>query len=345
MSEYFSALSIPLVIINCLFVILIIWHLINSKETQSIKDGILLVISYSVSVILTPFILKGTSATDQGEDLLFIIGSLFFAFILLIMLVIIVRNYYIYKKNPEAKKERNYQLFMNALEKRNEKSLDNSRKILHVVISIAPIIVYWIVFSMDNYFKAQGVMQEFGVTGLAAGRGVNLLIFWGFSYMGTLGDICRLNGFHLLPFWGRKWYETSLRSKEFHTFTAAIPFLLGHIPLLMMPFPVFFTTSFVAALADAGTSIIGIRFGKHPISSKTKKTWEGLIAGLIISLICSMIVNIYFNSGPVITIIIYSLLVALFFGLSDALNNYLDDNFVNTFILGMINLLFYQLIF
>ncbi len=333
---YVSPYSIPLVLVNTAFVVALAWHARASKALESRRDAVLLAMGFAVSAVVTPFILKFAGCSDAGEDLLYNIGTIFFGSVLATLAIIVVRNHIICKKKPEQKARLLYEDFLAALPTGDEKRRDNSRKILHCVISAAPIIVYAICLNADAYFKSMGIMQEYGVTGLVAGRGVNLIIYWGFSYMATIEDLARLNAFHLIPGWGRAWLRTSLEAKEHRTFTAAVPFLIGHVPLLLAPLPAFFSTSFVASIGDAAGSVFGKRFGKHKLPGSTKKSWEGLAAGMLVSFTAVFVVNLAFDPVNVIQAIVMATVIAGVEGIFDATVTKVDDNYMNTFVLGAI---------
>jgi len=341
---YVSPFSIPLITINTSFVIMLAWHARASDVIESRRDAVLLAMGFAVSAITTPFILKLGGTTDAGEDLLYNIGTIFFGAVLATLLIIVGRNHHICKKKPEQKERLSYEAFLASLPTGDEKRRDNSRKILHCVISVAPLVVYAICLNADAYFKSMGIMQEFGVTGIVAGRGVNLLIYWGFSYMATMEDLARLNAFHLIPGWGRRWLRTSIEAKEHRTFTAAVPFLIGHVPLLLAPLPAFFSTSFVASIGDAAGSVFGKRFGKHKLPGGRKKSWEGLVAGMLVSFIAVLVVNLSFEPASVIQAIIMAAAIAGIAGLFDATVTRVDDNYMNTFVLGAIAWVLYLLL-
>ncbi|MEX2682096.1 MAG: hypothetical protein Q6373_010880 [Candidatus Sigynarchaeota archaeon] len=347
-----SPFSIPLVAVNTAFVVALAWHARASKAIESRRDAILLAMGFAVSAIFTPFILKLGGTTDAGEDLLYNIGTIFFGAVLATLVIIVSRNHHICKRKPEQKARLSYEAFLASLPAGDEKRRDNSRKILHCVISVSPIIVYAICLSADAYFKSVGIMQEYGVTGIVAGRGVNLLIYWGFSYMATMEDLARLNAFHLIPGWGRRWLRTSIEAKEHRTFTAAVPFLIGHVPLLLAPLPAFFSTSFVASIGDAAGSVFGKRFGKHKLPGGGggrggrggKKSWEGLVAGMLVSFVAVLVVNLSFDPGNVVKAVIMATALAGIAGLFDATVTYVDDNYMNTFVLGAIAWVLYLLL-
>ncbi len=333
---YFSLIAFPIALINGAFVVALLWHVKKTKFAESRRDGLFLACAYLISSIVTPLILTGAGTTDAGQDFLFFLGTLFFGAVLATILMIVERNYLISKKHPDSKKDLTYDRFLQELPTDDDTRRDYSRKILHIIISVSPIIVYAIAFSADAYFKSQNLFQEYGVNNLGAGRGVNILIYWGFSYMITLQDLFRLNAFYCLPGWGRRWLRFSLEKKEHRTFVAAVPFLLGHVPLLMAPFAVFFSMTFVASVGDASSSVFGKRFGKHHMSHNPKKTKEGLVAGMIVSFAAVLIVNLYLDPAKLFLAFGMATILACVYGIFDARVTRVDDNILNTFILGAI---------
>ncbi len=333
---YISPYAFPISFFNGIFVFALLWHIMKTKFAESRRDGLFLACAYLISAIVTPLILTGAGTTDAGQDFLFFLGTLFFSGVLATLLMIVGRNYLISKKRPDSKKALTFERFLQELPTNDNTRRDNSRKILHIIISVSPIIVYAIAYCADAYFKSQNLFQEYGVNNLGAGRGVNILIYWGFSYMITLQDLFCLNAFYCLPGWGRRWLHYSLESKEHHTFVAAVPFLLGHVPFLMAPFAVFFSMTFVASVGDASSSVFGKRFGKHHLPHNQKKTWEGLAAGMIVSFAAVLIVNLYLDPANLFLAFSMAAILASVYGIFDARITRVDDNILNTFILGAI---------
>ncbi|MHA1698226.1 MAG: hypothetical protein ACTSWN_05240 [Promethearchaeota archaeon] len=348
---YFPKYSIPLILINIFFMIFIVCFISSIHREQwalksSVKlDGFLLAIGYLVSAILTPFLLQQTDATPSGQEFLFLIGTCWFAGLLTTLFTIVSRNHLICKKAPHLKQERKYEDFLKKIKFcANEKKRDFSRKALHFIMPPSSILVYFIVHVFDSYFISRGMWQEFGVHYLSIGRGINILIFWSFSYMITLQDIFRLKYFHCLPGWGKTWLSSSMREKEYWTFVASSAFLLGHIPFLLAPFTVFYTISTVASIADAASSLVGLRLGKHKIPWLKRKTIEGVIGGSLAAFICAFIVYLTFNGAQLTTALIFSTSVLIMYGLIDAINEKLNDNFLNTFVLGACIWLIFSLV-
>ena len=106
----------------------------------------------------------------------------------------------------------------------------------------------------------------------------------------------------------------------------------------------FFSTSFVASIGDAAGSVFGKRFGKHKLPGGTKKSWEGLAAGMLVSFTAVLVVNLAFDPAGWIAAIAMAAAVAGCAGLFDAKVTRVDDNYMNTFVLGAIAWVLYLLL-
>jgi CDP-diglyceride synthetase len=335
---FVSIFAWPLVAINASFVLAIGWHLRTKPSSWPSSNGLILIVLYCFSAVLTPFLLAGSGATEAGANLLYMVGDVFFGGILATLALLVLRNRAVCKASPTEKKKRDYEAFQEGILQRQEtKRQDFWRKIFHLIVPVASIVMYAVLASIQRFNFIPGKsMLTFGVTWIAAGRGVNLLMLWGFSWMITLEDLFRMHAFHCLPGWGRSWLASSIREKELHDFTDAIPLILGMVPFLLAPFNVFYSMAFVATLADAASSSVGMRFGKHRIAwLARKKTWEGVAGGTAMAFSVVLIVQVLFGA-PVFQAILLALLVAGVYAAFDAGIERISDNFLNTLVLGAI---------
>lgn len=327
---------LPLVAINASFAALACWHAAcKAKGRRPRVDVLVTGISFGVSAMLVPFILDGTGTTREGKELLFSIGTAFFCSLLGVLLAIVIRRHRACTRDLGLKKKGSYEAFLAALPVDDGLARDNARKRLHVVISASLAAIHGISFVAGGALQQAGILQELGVSWQGAARGITLLVLWGFSYMISLQDVLRLHAFHCIPPWGRRWLASSLERKERDSFTAAVPFLLGHVPLLLAPLPVFFSVSFSASLADAAASYVGKRSNGRTVRRGLRKTWAGVVAGTLVSLACAMAWMLAFH--PPAIAFPFSLAYAGLFGFADSCNEGLvDDNAVNTFLLGAV---------
>ncbi|MFX0103754.1 MAG: hypothetical protein ACFFCS_29600 [Candidatus Hodarchaeota archaeon] len=348
---YISPFSIVLMAYNLLFILGIAWQLFFNKKTKEWKEfgimeeGLVLLVQYCVSLVITPFILNFSGADNKGKDVLYLIGIVFFGLELLVLFFILARNYVICKKNPSEKDKRQYEQCVEEIHSRNDElKRDFSRKILHVIVSVSLVLVNIIATELDKYYKSIDLFQGLGVTARAGIIGLTICVFWGFSFMFTLQDLVRLNIYYTVPGWGRSWITNSLRKKECYSFSASSSILLGLVPFLMAPHPVFFTISFISTASDAASSTIGMRFGKHKIGINKDKSYEGLIAGIIMTFVCVVLVNLFFFPAKILQIMLLTTIITAIYGLFDASIKKVNDNFMNTIVLGFITWVLHNLI-
>ena len=100
---------------------------------------------------------------------------------------------------------------------------------------------------------------------------------------------------------------------------------------------------------NGGNDIIGQAdtlqcLGKHKLPGRDKKSWEGLAAGMLVSFIAVLLVNLAFEPTGWIAAIVMAAAVAGFEGLFDARVTRVDDNYMNTFVLGAIAWVIYLLL-
>ncbi|NVM30409.1 MAG: hypothetical protein HWN65_16300 [Candidatus Helarchaeota archaeon] len=98
-------------------------------------------------------------------------------------------------------------------------------------------------------------------------------------------------------------------------------------------------TVMVSALADALATIIGVTKGKHHLKGgKSKKIWEGWIAGFISAFILGFLSFLALMSqygGTIFEGIILSLVAAIVFGLIDYFSPPISDNVLNPVLIGL----------
>ncbi|MFX1299151.1 MAG: phosphatidate cytidylyltransferase, partial [Promethearchaeota archaeon] len=98
-------------------------------------------------------------------------------------------------------------------------------------------------------------------------------------------------------------------------------------------------TVMVSALADAVATIVGITKGKHHLKGgKSKKTWEGWIAGVASSILLgfvSFLVLMPQFGGTVMQGIVLTLVAAGIFGLTDYFSPRISDNILNPVLISL----------
>lgn len=109
---------------------------------------------------------------------------------------------------------------------------------------------------------------------------------------------------------------------------------MGSLPIVMI-------TVMISALADAVATLVGVTKGRHHLKSgKSKKTWEGLIAGVISAFLFGFFTFLILMpqyGGNIVQGISLSLVATLIFGLIDYFSPLipLSDNILNPIAIGL----------
>ncbi|MHA1266773.1 MAG: phosphatidate cytidylyltransferase [Candidatus Helarchaeota archaeon] len=97
----------------------------------------------------------------------------------------------------------------------------------------------------------------------------------------------------------------------------------------------------MAALGDAAATIVGINIGKHKINSRSKKTWEGCLGGIIVSFstgfLCMIVLIRELNSFTILGALVLCGIGTLIFFLIDYYTPVvpLTDNIMNPLCIGL----------
>ncbi|MHA1129551.1 MAG: phosphatidate cytidylyltransferase [Candidatus Helarchaeota archaeon] len=95
----------------------------------------------------------------------------------------------------------------------------------------------------------------------------------------------------------------------------------------------------VSALADAVATIVGVTKGKHHLKGRaSKKTWEGWVAGFIAAILLSLLSYLVLMpkcGGTITQAIVFTLIAASIFGLTDYLTPPISDNILNPILITL----------
>jgi dolichol kinase len=108
-------------------------------------------------------------------------------------------------------------------------------------------------------------------------------------------------------------------------------------------------TVMVSALADAVATIVGVTKGKHHLKGRaSRKTWEGWIAGFITAILLALmsyLILMPVYGGSISQAIVFTLIAAGIFGLTDFLTPPISDNILNPILITLalwgVSFLFY----
>ncbi len=280
---------------------------------------------------------------------------------LLIILILLYQYQFVIRKNPELKKERNFEYFFSKFNHSHDDAIceeeshsfntDLHRKIFHLLPAVL-IIFLWLfaihiwegIWKADEFWGING--EEYGIFLILTIGYTAIIIFAALDYVRLSYIFEKRNLFHLVPQSISNLLVKTLKRKENCEFTKPVALILSLVPIFFWtPFSIFTATALIASLGDGAASLLGLRFGMHHFPKNSTKTIEGYISGFVVSFVASLIVFWVFE--PSIELI-YVLLLALGgasgFLIVDLLNLKLDDNILNPILCALIMTLIYVLI-
>lgn len=225
--------------------------------------------------------------------------------------------------------------------------LEVSRKAFHITI-IGILVCYLFLgeLASNNFFGflTEGwdiwhITQNLAPSSDLAGKGFSLFMIVGIFLLLTLTDFVRIFAPNYYPV---KMISKAYRSKEKSTIGPHIHLSIGVLfAVLFFSPPIAMAVIAMAALGDASATIVGVIKGKHKINAKSKKTWEGSIAGVIISFVTGFLCMIVLADSINLTVIKASLILCgigtLIFFIIDYYTPTipLTDNILNPICIGL----------
>jgi len=144
---------------------------------------------------------------------------------------------------------------------RKELAFEIKRKFVHS-LSLLFVIIYLVVESF--YDERVALMSLIGI----------LFLFLLIDYFRVVRK-CRIPLFHGI------W-----REKEKNKLGGNVFLIIGVIiALAVFDFEIALAALLITAFGDMAAAIVGVGFGKHYLSKKKTKTWEGTIAGLVVNFV------------------------------------------------------------
>jgi len=279
---------------------------------------------------------------------------------LLIISILICEYLFVIKRNPEKRKDRNFETFFSSFNDSNEDfcidgghsfNTDLHRKFFHLLPAVL-IIFLWL-FAISIWEGLWNADLFWGITGLEYGIFLILTVGYAAIFIFAALDYVRLsfifkkrNLFHLMPKNVSDLLLKTLKKKENCEFTKPVALILSLVPIFFWaPFSIFTTSALIASLADGAASLIGLRFGKYHFPKNSSKTVIGYLSGFLVSFGAALVVFWLFESSIGFgSIFILALGGALGFLIIDLLNFNLDDNILNPITSAFIMTVMYLLI-
>ncbi|MHA1680491.1 MAG: phosphatidate cytidylyltransferase [Promethearchaeota archaeon] len=349
---YLTISSIPIVVLFCIYGAFHLRHALQIRETED--QGVLKFINESTffnelltsclffaSGTLWPFIYSLTGATRQGVDFLYNLSTVLLLLISSLWYLQALYNYFRCKKNEKMMKERKDEERKMCDYYYNEFELtigvDMKRKALHLLPGLVVIVIQ----IMSFWVQPSGIYSTFQVDRESFAIFGEVLIAFAFVFMLGFADLLRLNYFHQLPNWAKKWFFSSITKVEVKSFISSCPLVLTLTPFLFVPFPIFISVAFVSSLSDAAANLIGRKFGKHKFPRGSKKSVEGYVAGtvsafLMVIMFFSFAPPHIFNYTPIpmYGVFLIALVASGIFFVIDLLSKDISDNILNPLLTG-----------
>jgi len=260
--------------------------------------------------------------------------------------------------------------------------LELSRKLFHIIIIailasymfvgriVIDTIYRFIILGTPNIypFSAQDIYDNIitaentGLLDFRAGHLLVLLAVTWILFILLLTDIVRIKKYRYYPF---KMVAKVYREKERLVFAPHIYLTSGILFIIMLSsgidlllntpagisVQIVMITVMISALADAVATLVGVTKGRHHLKGgKSKKTWEGWIAGVVSAFIFGILTFVILMpqyGGNLIQGIILSLVATIVFGFIDYFSPPIpiSDNILNPVAIGLtlwgISLLFF----
>ncbi|MHA1793404.1 MAG: hypothetical protein ACTSVI_12210 [Promethearchaeota archaeon] len=306
---------------------------------------------FVMCAVLYPIMYINKGLAVQWQQTFYLISDIVIFLFIGILSYFVIVEFIRTRREPELKVTRGYEQFLKNREKEFKDNpekkikMDKNRKILHLI----PVGVIWLTFLFA--WVLGPMLTSAGIDPEGFGYFLIVLIGYGFCTMFMMAEMFRLTNynklFHLDPDWAHKWFMSSIKDSEVHSFISSIPIVLCLMPFVFGPLAVFIAVATVASLADAAASIFGKQFGKHRIPLNKDKTFVGLIAGGTVSFLSVMFTALVIPFPGIgmnfVKIMILSSGTAAVFMLIDIFAKSVGDNILNPLICGAAIVLLWQL--
>ena len=321
------------------FLLTLIYIIKNKKikiENHLFANELLIALLFLMAGILYPFIYRSHSPNLSQNSLnyLWLVTSIIFLIEMGFLVITLIYNAVISKRNPEIMARRDYSKFCEEFNKNwvDDLKSELGRKFLHLFTCFV-IFFFW---TLGLILDDLGILTQWGLDNYSFSFWLTITIGYGFVIMFQVADLARLNKFYMIPKWAKRWYM-DMKQCELDTFVASTPLVLSFSPFIFAPFPIFAAVALITTGADAVACIIGKKYGKHNLKTNSKKTVEGFIAGGLTTFIIVIIISLLYHPWMPISIekiIFMSIIATLLFLLVDAFAKNISDNILNPILTG-----------
>ncbi|UCD01559.1 MAG: phosphatidate cytidylyltransferase [Promethearchaeota archaeon] len=305
-------------------------------ENHLFMNEILIALLFLIAGVLYPFIYSFHSPhlSQTLLNYLWLFTSICYLIEMGFLVMTLIYNAIISKKNPEIMAERDYSKFCEKFNNNWKDDLKSElgRKLLHLFTCFV-IFFFW---TLGTILNNLGILSQWGLDNYSFSFWLIITIGYGFVIMFQIADLTRLNKFYMIPKWAKRWYM-DMKQCELYTFVASTPLVLSFTPFLFAPFPIFAAVALITTGADAVACIIGKKYGKHSLKTNSEKTVEGFIAGGLTTFVIVLIVSLLYHPWMPVSIekiLLMSFIASLLFLLIDAFTKNISDNILNPILTG-----------
>ncbi len=245
---------------------------------------------------------------------------------------ILFYQWIVLKREPELREKRQPRNLKREIQTKGDEGdmysamVDLKRKLLHLVPA-SLILILWVfgtsAFS-ENY--AYFLIITVGYSGIFIFAMLDLVRFsWLFGTT-KFYELLPNNVLHLMT--------KAMKPKELVEFIKSVPLVLAMIPSLFFHPSVFIATSLIATIGDGCASIFGKAFGKRNWPAGSPKTVIGYIAGGLGTFTLTLLSTLIFSEFFVWKCFTLALISGIAFALIDIRSFKVDDNILNSLIIG-----------
>ena len=253
--------------------------------------------------------------------------------------IILFYQYTLLKKKPELREKRQPKNLEIILKNTGDEGdnystyVDLKRKLLHLVPAVLIIVLYFLGIRIMNVNLSYYLIITVGYLGIYVFAMLDLVRFSWLTGSTRYYELLPNNVLELMT--------SAMKPKELIEFIKSSALILAMIPVFFFDFGIFVATALIATIGDGCASIFGKTFGKKKFPRNSPKTVIGYIAGFLGSLCLALTSILIFQPEYVMEKTVFlSFTAAILFFLVDISNARIDDNILNSIVIGIITGLF-----
>ncbi|MHA1688378.1 MAG: hypothetical protein ACTSUN_03410 [Promethearchaeota archaeon] len=322
------------------------WNLSGKSRLKKFNEILYLLLTLGFGLLYPFMLLKfanqhpGVFLSTALEEFIIIGNICIFGLFIFIIILGFLNKFKNKKEAPQFQDLKGYEQFCKQFLENYDSTNTIRRKYSHLLPCVVVVVIILVCYFL------QGILKE-------AWRDyayfIIIIIGIDFALAFLLEDLIRLLAFNYMPNFAIKLCRAGLYSDELDTFSSTFVMVFSFGPFIFFSFPIFFIILMISSIADAMSSIVGIKFSheNHYFPKNGHKTIEGYLSGFFFSFISAFLAIFFSNlmgySHWSFSLSFMSSLIASFtFLFIDLLTSKikLQDNILNPFGVGFVLLLF-----